>query len=132
MTRRPMKRNPVPLFDRLHPLELWHARRNPAGIWVIVNEQGIEPLKHVDPVIRLHNFHVAASSTLLRYELRKLAERFIATCRDFHCEDVKINRERIGAAFYALMEGQPLYVDVLTAQNDARQGVIPIEFDRAA
>ena len=112
--------------------ERWVATRNGAGVWVIVDEHGRQPLRAVDPVVRLYNLHLAAAAPMLEHELASLVRRFLAVCRQLGAENYRWNERYARSVFYALIEARPLYTEVIRAQNEARQGILDLGFDIAA
>jgi hypothetical protein len=125
-----MRRRPVSLEDRLHPLHRWFAHRTPAGIWVIVDEAGDQPLRALDPVDRCSNIHLAAAAPVLRHELRRIAQRFSRVCREDGTEQYVWNWKYIAAAYWAISESRPLYAETCRASEGAAQ--LEIELDEAA
>jgi hypothetical protein len=124
---RPMKRShQAPTYER------WFARRNPAGLWVIVDDQGRQPLRSIDPVTQLYNLHLAAAAPSLEHELAALVRRFLAVCRQLGTDGYQWNERYTRSVFYALIESRPLYGEVIRAENEARQGILSLELDQAA
>lgn len=57
--------------------QLWRAVRGPFGRWVVVNEQGQEPLRSPDPLAQMMAVHLAAAAPTLREVLEEVARRLI-------------------------------------------------------
>jgi len=125
-----MKRRPTNAEDRIFPLHRWHLQRSPAGIWLIVDEAGHQPLKDLDLARRVWNLHLAAAAPILAHQLRRLARRFSFVCREEGTEDYRWNLRYLVDARAALSETIPLHS--VTGRPSGRELQLEIELDEAA
>jgi len=57
------------------PAPRWQAKRNAFGQWVVVDAQGVEPLRNPDALARMRAVHLAAAAPGLHEALTDLVRR---------------------------------------------------------
>lgn len=119
-----MGRKVVSIVSQLHPLERWTARRNGCGVWVITDEAGNQPLRHIELAERIKNVHLAAAAPDLRHELDRLLHRFRSICESHGIAHEKWNTRYMQSAFSALMGSRPVYAEINTRIGGASQAEI--------
>lgn len=116
---------PLKLVDgrRRPPItEVWTATRNAAGVWVILDQNGEEPLRAVDPVRRLEAVHLAAKAPELRAALAELT-KYLRMRDDGYGFAEKLSMFAISVLF----ECKPLYSEVMRAAESGAQTEIDLE-----
>lgn len=111
----------------------WRLRKRKAGVWVIVDGDGQPVLEHWDPVVRLHNLHLAKAAPTQRFALA-WAHHFIAGLaieRDFKSWILTLIQN---AAADGIPKVDPAAVAAAVNRSEGMrgQGVAEIEREEAA
>ena len=54
------------------PREQWQVFTNPVGQWLVLDQDGAEPFRHPDRIVRLHALYLAAQAPDLRVAVAEL------------------------------------------------------------
>ena len=103
----------------------WHVEVTGYGVHVIRDAEGGDPLKHLDPVTRLRNIHLAAAAPTLYEALSLIVRRFRTLNDGAHRDD-----ELLCLAWTAIYESRPMVADEMRLL--AEGGQVHLDLEEAA
>jgi hypothetical protein len=104
--------------------------RDGAGVWVIVDGDGRQPLRADDALERLYNLHLAAAAPALRDVLLRVLNRMQSLIEQISSQPHR-DAKLVLRAHAVIAESRPPYREHLAVQDAARGGQRELDFEVA-
>jgi hypothetical protein len=104
--------------------------RDGAGVWVIVDERGVLPLRADDALERLYNLHLAAAAPALRDVLLRVLHRMQGLIEQISSQPHR-DEKLVLRAYGVIGDSRPPLREHLATEAAARGGQRELDFEVA-
>lgn len=106
----------------------WRAVRDGRGQWIVVDEDGEQPIRDRDPMERLYAVHLAAEAPWLRDVLKRICRRMEHLIA-FYSSEPNVDQRLVDEGWAAILCSRPTWSTFLAAEQEQGRRQMELELD---